>query len=59
MYKKNLTLSQLSPIGEVIEEWTLYGTFITEANFGSLDWSAEDVVMIDLTLRYDYAFLKY
>jgi len=59
MYKKTLTLSQLSPIGEVIEEWALYGTFITEANFGSLDWSAEDVVMIDLTLRYDYAFLKY
>ena len=59
MYKKTLTLQQLSPIGEVIEEWQMVGAFITEANFGSLDWSAEDVVMIDLTLRYDYAFLKY
>ena len=59
MYKKNIQLQQLSPLGEVIEEWNLTGAFITEANFGALDWSAEDVVMIDLTLRFDYATLSY
>lgn len=58
-YKKDLKLRQLSPIGEVIEEWTLYGCYLQEANFGSLDWGAEDVVMIDATLRYDWAFLNY
>jgi hypothetical protein len=55
MYKKQIKLMQLSPLGEIVETWTLKGAFITESNFGSLDWSAEDVVMIDLTLRYDWA----
>ena len=59
MYKKNIQLQQLSPLGEVIEEWKLTGAFITEANFGALDWSSEEVVMIDLTLRFDYAKLAY
>ena len=59
MYKKNIQLQQLSPLGEIIEEWNLIGAFITEANFGALDWSAEEVVMIDLTLRFDYAKLAY
>jgi hypothetical protein len=58
-YKKDVTLHQLSPLGEVIEEWILHGAYITETNFGSLDWSAEDVVMIEMTLRYDWAFLNF
>lgn len=58
-YKKNITLQQLSPLGEVIEEWSLKGAFITESNFGQLDWSTEEVVMIEMTLRYDYALLNY
>jgi hypothetical protein len=58
-YKKEIKLHQLSPLGEVIEEWILKGAFITETNFGSLDWSTEDVVNIEMTLRYDWAFLNF
>jgi len=58
-YKKEIALRQLSPLGEVIEEWILKGTYIQEANFGSLDWSQEEVVEIELTLRYDWAFLNF
>jgi len=58
-YKKDVALRQLSPLGEVIEEWQLKGTFITESNFGDLDWSTEDAVTISLTLRYDWAFLSF
>lgn len=58
-YKKDIYLRQLSPLGEVIEEWQLKGAFITETNFGSLDWSTEDVVNIELTLRYDWAFFNF
>jgi len=58
-YKKNITLQQLSPLGEVVEEWVLNGAFITESNFGTLDWSTEEVVSIEMTLRYDYALLNY
>jgi hypothetical protein len=59
IYKKDITLNQLSPLGEVIEEWKLKGCYLSEVNFGSLDWSTEDVVMIDATLNYDWALLSY
>jgi hypothetical protein len=58
-YKKEIRLHQLSPLGEVIEEWILKGAFITTSNFGSLDWATEEVVTIELTLRYDWAFLNF
>jgi len=58
-YKKEIKLRQLSPLGEVIEEWILKGAYIVDANFGSLDWSSEEVVMIEMTLRYDWAFLSF
>lgn len=58
-YKKQITLQQLSGLGEVIEEWTLYGCYLQTVNFGSVDWSAEDVVTIEATLNYDYAFLSF
>ena len=57
-YKKQISLKQLSPLGEVIEEWTLHGAYITSANFGSLDWSGEESVMIEFGIRYDWAFLN-
>ena len=58
-YKRNIVLHQLNGLGETVEQWTLYGAFITEGNFGTLDWSTEDAVNIELTLRYDYAILEY
>jgi hypothetical protein len=58
-YKKLIRINQLSPLGEVIEEWILNGAFITESNFGSLDWGSEEVVNIEMTLRYDWAFLNF
>ena len=59
MYKKEITLTQLSPLGEKIEEWILKGAFITSAKFGDLDWSSEEVVKISMDLRYDWAFLNF
>jgi hypothetical protein len=58
-YKKQIKLHQLSPLGEVVEEWILNGTYIMDSNFGSLDWSTEDVVTIEMTLRYDWALLNF
>ena len=58
-YKKEITLQQLSPLGEVIEEWLLKGTFITDAEFGTMSWDSEEVVEISLTLQYDWAFLNF
>ena len=58
-YKKEVRLHQLSPLGEVIEEWILHGAFLTESNFGTLDWTSDSVQEIELTVRYDWAFLNY
>jgi len=58
-YKKTIGLQQLSPLGEVIEEWTLNGAFITDAAFGSFDWGSDAVQELELTIRYDWAFLNF
>lgn len=59
MYKRDITLESLSPLGEVIEEWTLKGTFLEQVNFGSLDWAQEGAVEISATLKFDWAFLNF
>ena len=58
-YKKEVRLHQLSPLGEVVEEWVLKGAFITDAKFGDYDWGSDEVQSIDFTLRFDWAFLNY
>lgn len=58
-YKKEIRLHQLSPLGEVIEEWILKGAFITDASFGTFDWGQDGVQEISMTLRYDWAFLNF
>jgi hypothetical protein len=58
-YKRDLEFYALSGLGEKIENWTLKGAFISDANFGQMDWGTEDAVTIELTLKYDYAILQY
>ena len=40
-----------------VEAWTLFNPWIKEVKFGSLDYSSDDMVEIDLTIRYDWATL--
>ena len=58
-YKKDITFNTLGPVGDKVEEWTLKGAFISSATFGDMDWSTEDPVQIELTLKYDYAILQF
>ena len=58
-YKKDIRFNSLSPTGEIIEEWLLKGAFIADSNFGTMDWTTEDSVQIELTLKYDYAVLEF
>ena len=46
-------------IPDIVEEWELVGAYIATANFGELDFTASEPVDITLTLRYDYAVLKF
>ena len=58
-YKKNVNFKVLGPVGDIIEKWTLYGTYIGDATFGDLDFSDSQPVEIALTLVYDYAILEF
>jgi hypothetical protein len=59
-YKKDCTMNILGPVGDKVEEWLIRGAFITNAEFGSGDWSnGGDPLNITLTLAYDYAILQY
>jgi len=39
----------------ILESWELYGCFITTADYGDSDYSANDPMTIALTIRYDNA----
>jgi hypothetical protein len=58
-YKKDVQFQVLGPVGDIVEQWTLKGTFIQSANFNDLDFASSDPVDISLTLRYDYAILEF
>jgi hypothetical protein len=59
-YKKDITLSELGPVGDVVGEWIIKGAFIKTAAFGVGNWSSgESLKDIDITLGMDYCILNY
>jgi hypothetical protein len=54
----NLHIEQLNGKGEVIEDWTLEGAFISDVKLSSLDYSSDEIISITLTITYDYAKLN-
>ena len=58
-YKRDIQLKLLDPIGTVVELWDIKGAFIKSANFGSLDYSGDEIMMIDLTLTFDNCVLQF
>lgn len=58
-YKKTINLKLLDPVGAVVEDWELQGTWVQDANFNDLDYASSDPVEIALTLRFDQAALLF
>ena len=58
-YKRDIQLKMLDPIGTVVELWDIKGAFLTSANFGGLDYSGEEIMMIDLTIKFDNCVLQF
>jgi phage tail-like protein len=58
-YKKSVDIYMLGPVGDKVEQWTLYGAFPTQVNFGDLDASSNEVATVTMTLTYDYAVLEF
>jgi len=58
-YKKDIELEMLDPTGVVVEKWILQVSMLTNVNYGSLDYSAEDIAEITATIRMDRCILVY
>lgn len=58
-YKRDVELEMLDPTGVVVSKWILKNTMCTNADFGDLDYSQDDLATITMSLRFDYAILAY
>ena len=58
-YKRDIQLKMLDPIGTVVELWDIKGAFLTSVNFGSLDYGNEEIMMIDLGIKFDNCVLQF
>jgi len=59
MYKRDIQLKLLDPVGTVVELWDIKGAWIRDSTFGELDYSTDDAATIQLSVRYDNAVLQY
>lgn len=48
-------ITEINGSGQEIGTWRLNNPFITNAKFGDLDYSGEELLNIELTIRYDWA----
>ena len=58
-YKRNVDLEMLDPTGVFVENWILEGTFLTNVDFGGLDYSQDKLIEIKANLRMDRCILVY
>lgn len=50
-----VSIQQLDGNGRIIETWDLKNPWIKDVKFGELDYSSDDMVEIEVELRYDSA----
>ena len=55
-FKRTIQIFMLDGCGNAIESWTYMHAFPTDIEFGETDMSANDVMKVNLTLRYDRAY---
>lgn len=44
--------------GEILEQWTLTNPWIKNVTMGDLDYGSDDIISMDVELRYDWASLS-
>ena len=44
--------------GKAVETWVLNNAWIKDVKFGDLDYGSEDMQKVDVTLKYDNAYIK-
>lgn len=55
LYKFVTYLDMLDGNDQVVEKWTVEGCWIKSADYGELDYAANEKVTIALSIRYDHA----
>lgn len=58
-YKRDVELEMLDPNGVSVQKWILKNAWISDCNFGDLDYSQDSLADITATLVIDYAILAY
>ena len=53
----DITIEQLNGAGATLETWKLEGAYMTELRFGNLDYASDDIITLNMTITYDYAYL--
>ena len=51
----NIIIEEINGEGGTIGSWQLNNPWLTNVKFGDLDYSGEDLLNIDMTIRYDWA----
>ena len=54
--KRKVTLKLFDGCGKVIERWVYEHAYPQDINFGDLDMGSSEVLVADITLRYDRAY---
>jgi hypothetical protein len=52
-YKQTLVISVEDPTGAVIQQFTLFGCFITKLDGGELNMESDDIATVSMTISYD------
>ena len=51
-------VTQMDAEGKDLEQWTLWHAFITQVKYGDLEYGADDLTELSVTLKYDWARIK-
>ena len=57
MLGNSVDIVQINASGAELERWSLYNPFFVNVQFGTLDYSSEEIVEIQCTMKYDWAKL--
>jgi len=53
-----ITIRQIDSDGRNVEGWALHNAWIKDVKFGELDYSSEEMLNVDVTVRYDNAYFE-
>jgi hypothetical protein len=53
----SVSIKQIKSDGTALDEWVLTNAWVKDVKFGELDYTSDDMVDIELEIRYDFAQL--